>query len=63
MKRILSYEDFQNQEVSESKFIQDSEKHPEEENVKITEIRPDVIVATNSLDETTILSKEDIIEK
>lgn len=63
MKRILSYEDFQNKEVFESKSIQDIETHPEEENVKITEIRPDGIVATNSVDETAILSKEDILEK
>ncbi|WP_149208006.1 hypothetical protein [Flavobacterium johnsoniae] len=63
MKRILSYEDFQNQEFSESKSIQDIETHLEEENVKITEIRPDGIVATNSVDETAILSKEDILEK
>lgn len=45
MKRILSYEDFQNQEFSESKSIQDIETHPEEENLKITEIRPEGIVA------------------
>lgn len=63
MKRILSYEDFQNQEFSESKSIQDIETHPEEENLKITEIRPDGIVATNNVEETTILSKEDILEK
>lgn len=63
MKRILSYEDFQNKEVFESKSIQDIETHPEEENLKITEIRPDGIVAKNGLDETVIIPTEDIIEK
>lgn len=60
MKRILNYKDFQNREVCESKCIPDIEKHPEYENIKITEIRPDGIVATNSDGEKTILSEEDI---
>jgi len=60
MNRILSYKDFQNLEVCESKSIQDVDKHPEDENIKITEIRPDGIVAKTNLEETIILSKEDI---
>lgn len=63
MKTILSYKDFHNREVCESKSIPDIEKHPEDENIKITEIRPDGIVATNSDGKLTILSNEDIIEK
>lgn len=63
MKRILSYEDFQNKEVCESKSIQDIETHPEEENLKITEIRPEGIVTKNGLDETIIIPTEDNIEK
>lgn len=60
MKRILNYKDFQNREVCESKSIPDIEKHPEDENVKITEIRPDGIVATNRDGEKTIFSEEDV---
>lgn len=58
MKKILNYKEFY-----ESKSIQDVEKHPEEENIKITEIRPDDIVAGNRTGETVILSKEEVIEK